>query len=204
MHAKLLQLCLILCDPMDYSPPGFSVHEIFQARILDWVAISSSKISAYFSINTLAFMSLAPTFHFFSCLQEAIDKKKNQGILNEKEKCQVDLKHKAVERMWFLKMLFSNWAPASQEQHDQWKEDRLVDGGGQVDLEWGPREMQSRGRWHKGKDTCRNVGRQNQIPTLWSAPTSAPVVSLVGAVTASLQHGGSAFVPKRNWMWFFK
>ena len=26
VHAKLLQLCLILCDPMDYSPPGFSVH----------------------------------------------------------------------------------------------------------------------------------------------------------------------------------
>ena len=27
-------------DPMDYSPPGSSVHEIFQARILEWVAIS--------------------------------------------------------------------------------------------------------------------------------------------------------------------
>ena len=29
-----------LCDPMDYSPPGSSVHEILQARILEWVAIS--------------------------------------------------------------------------------------------------------------------------------------------------------------------
>ena len=27
------QLCLTMCDPMDYSPPGFSVHEIFQARM---------------------------------------------------------------------------------------------------------------------------------------------------------------------------
>ena len=34
-------LYLTLCDPMDYSPPGSSVHGIFQARILEWVAISS-------------------------------------------------------------------------------------------------------------------------------------------------------------------
>ena len=33
------QLCLTLCDPMDCSLPGFSVHEILQARILEWVAI---------------------------------------------------------------------------------------------------------------------------------------------------------------------
>ena len=34
------QLCPTLCDSMDCSPPGSSVHEIFQARILQWVAIS--------------------------------------------------------------------------------------------------------------------------------------------------------------------
>ena len=33
------QLCPILCDPMDCSPPGSSVLGIFQARILEWVAI---------------------------------------------------------------------------------------------------------------------------------------------------------------------
>ena len=32
IHAKLLQLCLTLCDPMDCSPPGSSVHGILQAR----------------------------------------------------------------------------------------------------------------------------------------------------------------------------
>ena len=37
------QLCLTLCDPMDYCPPGSSVHGISQARKLEWVAISSSK-----------------------------------------------------------------------------------------------------------------------------------------------------------------
>ena len=37
---KLLsQSCPTLCDPMDYSPPGPSVHRIFQARILEWVAM---------------------------------------------------------------------------------------------------------------------------------------------------------------------
>ena len=33
------QSCPTLCDPVDCSPPGFSVREIFQARILEWVAI---------------------------------------------------------------------------------------------------------------------------------------------------------------------
>ena len=36
------QSCLTLCNPMDCSPPGFFVHGIFQARILEWVAISYS------------------------------------------------------------------------------------------------------------------------------------------------------------------
>ena len=36
------QSCPTLCDPMDCNPQGSSVHEIFQARILEWVAISFS------------------------------------------------------------------------------------------------------------------------------------------------------------------
>ena len=34
------QTCLTLCDPLDYSPPGSSVHRIFQGRILEWIALS--------------------------------------------------------------------------------------------------------------------------------------------------------------------
>jgi len=37
------QSCLTLCDPMDSSLPGSSVHGILQARILEWVAISFSR-----------------------------------------------------------------------------------------------------------------------------------------------------------------
>ena len=40
------QSCPTLCDPMDYSPPGSSVHGILQARILEWVAISYSRGSS--------------------------------------------------------------------------------------------------------------------------------------------------------------
>ena len=43
MRATLLQLCLTLCDPMDYSLPGSSVCGILQARILEWVAMPSSS-----------------------------------------------------------------------------------------------------------------------------------------------------------------
>ena len=39
-------LCLILCDPMDCSPPGSSVHGIFQTGILEWVAIPFSRGSS--------------------------------------------------------------------------------------------------------------------------------------------------------------
>ena len=42
--AKSLQLCPTLCDPMDCGLPGFSVHGIFKARVLEWVAIAFSEI----------------------------------------------------------------------------------------------------------------------------------------------------------------
>ena len=41
------QLCLTLCDPMDCSPPGSSIHGILQARVLEWVAISLSMGSSW-------------------------------------------------------------------------------------------------------------------------------------------------------------
>ena len=46
MCAKLLQWCPTLCDPMDCSLPGSSVHGILQARILEWVAMLSSRASS--------------------------------------------------------------------------------------------------------------------------------------------------------------
>ena len=47
MHAKSLELCPALCDPMDHSPPDSSVHGILQARILEWVVMHSSRESSW-------------------------------------------------------------------------------------------------------------------------------------------------------------
>ena len=43
IHTQLLQSCPTLCDAMDCSLPGFFVHGIFQARILEWVDMPSSR-----------------------------------------------------------------------------------------------------------------------------------------------------------------
>ena len=45
--AKLLQSCPILCNPMNRSPPDSSVHGTFQARILEWIAMPSSRGSSW-------------------------------------------------------------------------------------------------------------------------------------------------------------
>ena len=62
MHAKLRQSCPTLCHPIDYSPPGFSVHGILQARTLEWVAISFSRGSS----QPRDLMSLALADRFFT------------------------------------------------------------------------------------------------------------------------------------------
>ena len=45
-ESEVAQSCLTLCNPMDYSLPGSSVCGIFQARILEWVAIAFSRRSS--------------------------------------------------------------------------------------------------------------------------------------------------------------
>ena len=46
VKVKVTQLCLTLCDPMDCSLLGSSVHGILQANILEWVAMPSSRGSS--------------------------------------------------------------------------------------------------------------------------------------------------------------
>ena len=45
--SEVAQSCLTLCDPMDCSLPGSSVHGIFQAIVLEWIAISFSRGSSW-------------------------------------------------------------------------------------------------------------------------------------------------------------
>ena len=44
--SEITQSCPTFCDPVDYSPPGSSVHGVLQARVLEWVAISFSRGSS--------------------------------------------------------------------------------------------------------------------------------------------------------------
>ena len=50
------QSCPTLSDPMDCRLPGSSVHGIFQARVLEWVAIAFSGVRQYGATNTFAFL----------------------------------------------------------------------------------------------------------------------------------------------------
>ena len=66
LWAQLLQPCLTLCDPMDYSPPGSSVYGILQARILEWVAMPSPMESSQPRDWTHVSMSPALAVRFFT------------------------------------------------------------------------------------------------------------------------------------------
>ena len=51
-ESEVVQSCLTLSDPMDCSPPGSSVHGIFQARVLEWGAIAfSARILEWITIS---------------------------------------------------------------------------------------------------------------------------------------------------------
>ena len=66
MPAKSLQSCPALCDPMDCTPPGSSVREIHQARILQWGATSSSRDLPIPGIEPMSLSSPALTDGFLT------------------------------------------------------------------------------------------------------------------------------------------
>ena len=66
MHAKSLQLCPTLCDPMDCSTPRSSVHGILQARILEWVATPGDLPDP--GIKPVSLMSSALADGFFTAM----------------------------------------------------------------------------------------------------------------------------------------
>ena len=55
--AKSLQLCPTLCNPIDGSPPGFPIPGILQARTLEWVAISFSKLTGIRYLEIMGVLS---------------------------------------------------------------------------------------------------------------------------------------------------
>ena len=73
------QSCLTLCDPMHCSLPGYSVHGIFQARTLEWAAISSSRVSSLLRDQTRIFCIAS---RFFTTVPPRKPPLKAQPVLN--------------------------------------------------------------------------------------------------------------------------
>ena len=79
-ESEVAQSCSTLCDPMDCSPLGSSVHGIFQARVLEWVAIAFSAVHLRLliflpTILILACDSSSPEF----CMMYSVSKLNKQG-----------------------------------------------------------------------------------------------------------------------------
>ena len=60
-ESEVSQSCPTFSDPMDCSPPGSSIHGIFQARVLEWGAIASSDLNVYLYLNPM-FITLSVPF----------------------------------------------------------------------------------------------------------------------------------------------
>ena len=65
-ESEVAQLCPTLSDPMDCSLPGSSVHGIFQARVLEWVAIFFSGLKKYGMLHEFACHPCAGAMLIFS------------------------------------------------------------------------------------------------------------------------------------------
>ena len=82
--SEIIQSCLTLCDPMDCSLPGFSVHGIFQARVLEWVAIAFSRRSSQPRDE-----SRSPTIQADTLLSETPGKSKKRKKEEKKKRTQM-------------------------------------------------------------------------------------------------------------------
>ena len=71
--SEVTQSCPNLCDPVDYSPPGSSVHGILQARILEWVAISFSRGSSRPKDQTQVSRIAGRPFNFWAAREALLD-----------------------------------------------------------------------------------------------------------------------------------
>jgi len=71
-ESEVTQSCPTLRDPMDCSLPGSSIHGIFQARVLEWGAITFSAIGFYVCLNVSAILQLCVTFSRFLWLSSFV------------------------------------------------------------------------------------------------------------------------------------
>ena len=76
-ESEVAQSCPTLSDTMDCSPPGSSVHGIFQARVLEWGAICSFTLNIFYMIRNYCISILnidfSPLYYLAGCFLKKID-----------------------------------------------------------------------------------------------------------------------------------
>ena len=109
-ESEVTQSCLIPSDPMDCSPPGSSVHGIFQARVLEWVAIA---FSIYWSLGKC---KLKPRWDVTACLLECLKLKRMIIPSDDEAVQQLELSYIVGENVkWYT--LEPNWTVSLQVKH---------------------------------------------------------------------------------------
>ena len=85
-EVKVAESCLTLCDSMDCSPPGASIHGLLQARLLEWVAVFFSKFLLHSKVNQLctqplvhSLVSLFLMAPALCCWAQAFSRGRTQG-----------------------------------------------------------------------------------------------------------------------------
>ena len=103
LHAKLIQLCTTLCNPMDRSMPGLSVHGILQARILEWVTLPFSRGSSWLTDRTCVSCSACIAGRFFTT--EPLEKPRNP------------LQFSSVQSLSCVQLFLTPWTAAHLTAH---------------------------------------------------------------------------------------
>ena len=91
--------CTTLCDPMDCSLPGSSVHGIFQARVLEWVAISFSRGSSRFRNRTQVSHIVGRCFTVWATKEDATPNQ--QTLASEKDSFWKEMKLFSQAYDWY-------------------------------------------------------------------------------------------------------
>ena len=105
-ESEVAQLCPTLCDPMDCSLPGFSLHGILQGRVLEWVAIPFSRGSSWSRDRTR--VSWIPGRHFnLWATREALTPSKHCAILSSSRKSSIILTIRYHRSQWVFTVFFS-------------------------------------------------------------------------------------------------
>ena len=102
MWSDVAQSCPTLCDPMDCSLPGSSIHGIFQARVLDWIAISFSRRSSWLRDWTRVSHSVGRHFTIWATREAAASHRTTRWVeqLSSRRSRNENLHPKPQSQLW--------------------------------------------------------------------------------------------------------